>query len=331
MNTISRRACLAGLTAAAAGLPGLSALAQAQEKAQEKAAAPSSAPTILPPDPNTKTPDYKAPAGAVDTHTHIFGPNSKYPYAQTRSYTPPDAPLEMFRELHAKIGITRAVIVNATVHGRDNRVITDAIAQSNGAYKGIANVDETITDKELLALTEGGIKGCRFTFLGRLGGRPDMAKFNAVVDKIKGYGWHVDLYLEPEIIAEFVPILRQLPVPYVIDHMGTVKAAGGLEQKPFTALVELIRTDDKSWIKITGPERMSATGAPYLDTVPFAQALIAAAPERCLWGTDWPHPNVKTMPNDGVLVDLIPQFAPDPKQQQKLLVDNPVRLFGFAS
>ncbi len=326
MAQISRRTCLAGLAATAtAGLPTGPAIAQ------DKAAAPSLTPTILPPDPNTKTPTYKAPVGAVDTHTHIFGPNSKYPYAAKRSYTPHDAPLEAFQEVHAKIGITRAVLVNATVHGLDNQVIVDAIAQSNGAYKGIANVDETTTDKELLALTEAGFKGCRFTFLGRLGGRPDMTKFNAVVDKIKAYGWHVDLYLEPAIIEEFAPILRKLPVPYVIDHMGTIKAAGGLEQKPFVALVELIRTDEKSWIKITGPERMTATGAPYADTVPFAQALIAAAPDRCLWGTDWPHPNVPAMPNDGVLVDLIPQFAPDPKQQHKLLVDNPVRLFGFAS
>ncbi|WP_415453940.1 amidohydrolase family protein [Azorhizobium caulinodans] len=324
MNRVSRRACLATLggAAAAATLP---SFAHAQNRTG------ADAPTILPPDPNTKTPSYKAPAGAVDAHTHIFGPGSKYPYAANRSYTPPDAPLEMFEALHAKIGIERAVLVNATVHGLDNRVITDAIAQSNGRYKGIANVDDTITDKELQALTDAGMKGCRFTFLGRLGGRPDMTKFHRIVDRIKAYGWHVDLYLEPEIIEEFVPILRALPLPYVIDHMGTVKASGGLEQKPFVALVELMRTDEKGWIKITGPERLSVAGSPFHDAVPFAQALIAAAPDRCLWGTDWPHPNVKVMPNDGVLVDLIPLYAPDVAQQHRLLVDNPVRLFGFSS
>ncbi|OYX82617.1 MAG: 2-pyrone-4,6-dicarboxylate hydrolase, partial [Azorhizobium sp. 35-67-5] len=142
---MSRRTCLAGL-AAAASTAGLSAMPAA---AQDKPA-PSLTPTILPPDPNTKTPTYKAPAGAVDTHTHIFGPNAKYPYSPKRSYTPHDAPLEAFREVHTKIGITRAVIVNATVHGKDNQVILDAIAQSKGAYKGIANVDETFTDAQLL-------------------------------------------------------------------------------------------------------------------------------------------------------------------------------------
>ena len=322
MPHISRRTCLAGLAATVGGLP-LAAMAQERTGAN--------APMIMGPDPNTKTPTFKAPAGSVDSHTHIFGPNSKYPYWEKRSYTPPDAPLEAFQEVHAKIGVERAVLVNATVHGPDNRPVTDAIAASGGRYKGVANVDETTTDKELQALTDGGVVGCRFTFLARLGGRPDMTKFNKIVDKVKAYGWHVDLYLEPAMIPEFVPLLRALPLPYVIDHMGAVKAAEGLQQAPFQALVELMRTDDKGWIKITGPERMSAMGAPFTDTVPFAQALIAAAPDRCVWGTDWPHPNVKVMPNDGDLVDLVPLYAPDAGQRQKLMVDNPVRLFGFPS
>lgn len=322
MTTLSRRTCLAAMAGAAAGLAG-------PAFAQDRTGA--NAPMIAGPDPNTRTPDYKAPAGSIDTHTHIFGPQAKYPYSDKRSYTPPDAGLDMFRELHAKIGVNRAVIVNATVYGRDNQVILDAIAGSNGLYKGIANVDETFTDKELQALTDGGVKGCRFTFLGRLGGRPDMTKFNRIVDRVKGYGWHVDLYFEPDMIEEFAPLLRALPVNYVIDHMGGIKAADGLQQKPMQALVDLVKTDEKAWIKITGPERMSAGPSPFHDTIPFAQALIAAAPDRCLWGTDWPHPNVKTMPNDGVLVDLVPLYAPDPAQQKKLMVDNAVRLYGFGS
>lgn len=322
MTTMSRRTCLAAMAGIAAGFAGPAG-------AQDKTGA--NAPMIAGPDPNTLTPSYKAPAGAVDTHTHIFGPQARYPYSEKRSYTPPDAGLDDFQAVHRKIGIERAVLVNATVYGRDNKVILDAIAANKGLYKGVANVDDSFTDKELQALTDGGVTGCRFTFLSRLGGRPDMTAFNRVVDRIKGFGWHVDLYFEPDMIEEFSPLLRALPLNYVIDHMGAIQAKGGIEQKPMQALVALLKSDEKAWIKITGPERMSAAPSPFHDTIPFAQALIAAAPDRCIWGTDWPHPNVKVMPNDGVLVDLIPLYAPDPAQQKKLLVANPTRLYGFSS
>jgi predicted TIM-barrel fold metal-dependent hydrolase len=319
---MNRRHCLGGFVAAT-GAVGLSSL----EGAWAQSAA---IPMIAGPDPDTHIVKFKAPRGSVDTHTHIFGPNARYPYAANRSYTPPDAPLEMFAALHAKIGIDRAVIVNATVHGTDNRPVTDAIAVSGGRYKGIANIVDTISDKELEALDKGGIRGCRFTFLARLGGMPDMTKFNRIVDKIKGLGWHVDLYLESTMMVDFAPILRQLPVSYVIDHMGAIKAAQGLDQPAMLALLDLQR-DEKCWVKISGPERMSASGPPFHDAVPFAQMLIAGAPDRVIWGSDWPHPNVKIMPNDGDLVDLIPLYAPDEKIRHKLLVDNPVRLFGFAA
>ena len=172
--------------------------------------------------------------------------------------------------------------------------------------------------------------GCRFTFLRRLGRTPDMSAFHRVVDKIKGFGWHVDIYLEPGTVPDFAPILSNLPVPYVIDHMGTVKAAkGGIDQPGFTALLDLAGRDEKCWVKITGLERTSATGAPFLDAVPFAKKLVETIPDRVLWGTDWPHPNVPTMPNDGDLVDLVPLYAPDPAVQQKLLVDNAARLYKF--
>lgn len=309
------------LAAVGAGTIGLALQAKAGD---------SPVPTIAGPDPDTHRPAFKAPAGAVDTHTHIFGPNARYPYAAKRSYTPPDAPLEMFQALHARIGIDRAVIVNATVHGRDNRPVTDAIAVGGGRYKGIANVDDGMSDAELEALARAGICGCRFTFLSRLGGKPDMAAFRRVVDRIKGLGWHVDLYLEPEMIAELAPTLRALPLPYVLDHMGTISAAGRIDQPAFRALLDL-QSDEKCWVKITGPERMSASGPPFHDTVPFARKLIETAPDRVLWGTDWPHPNVKVMPNDGDLVDLVPLYAPDAGQRKKLLIDNPARLYGFAS
>jgi predicted TIM-barrel fold metal-dependent hydrolase len=286
-------------------------------------------PTIDPPDPNPEVPDFKLPPKSCDTHTHIFGPASRYPFAPNRPYNAPEAPLEAFRALHEKIGVERCVIVNATVHGTDNRVVTDAIAQSGGAYRGIANVSDEMSDKELSALDKGGIRGCRFAFLKRLGGVGDMNKFNRIVHRVAELGWHVDVYFEPGTIGEFASTLSALPAPYVIDHMGTVLAAKGLDDPSFKALLDLQAKDEKCWVKITGLERASAGGKPFHDAVPFARQLIDNAPDRVLWGTDWPHPNVKIMPNDGEIVDLIPLYAPDPAIRHKLLVENPARLFKF--
>jgi predicted TIM-barrel fold metal-dependent hydrolase len=289
-----------------------------------------SAPTIPPPHPDPHIPSFKLPPKACDTHCHIFGPNDRYPYVPERPYTPPDAPLEMFRALHDRLGVERAVIVNATPHGRDNRVVTDAIAHSKGRYKGVANVDETFSDQELRRLAEAGITGCRFTFLPRLGRMPDMSSFDRIVERIAALDWHVDLYLPASLLADFRPRLTALPVPYVLDHMGVVDASLGLGQPAFLGLLDLLRNDEKCWVKVTCPERISRAGPPFHDVAPFGRALIDAAPDRVLWGTDWPHPNVPVMPDDGDLVDLIPLYAPDPAVQHKLLVENPACLFRFA-
>jgi 2-pyrone-4,6-dicarboxylate lactonase len=321
-----RRTFLTGATCVGA----ISALAGRQSQGAETPTAQTrSIPEIAGPDKNTKTPAFKAPAGAIDTHCHIFGPAAQYPFSPTRPYTPPDAPLPMFRALHEKIGVQRAVIVNATLHGFDNRVVTDAIAQSDGKYKGVANINNAMSDAELSSLDKAGIRACRFAFLKRLGGVGDMNVFKRLVERAASIGWHVDVYLEPGTIREFIPILSALPATYVIDHMGTVSAAKGLDDPEFKALLNLQKNDEKCWIKITGLERASASGPPFHDAVPFAKALIGNAPDRVIWGTDWPHPNVKIMPNDGDLVDLIPLYAPEPAIQQKLLVDNPARLFKF--
>ena len=288
------------------------------------------APMIAGPDPNPRTPAFRLPKGSVDTHCHIFGPVARYPYSPDRPYTPPEAPLAAFSDLHRKIGVDRAVIVNATVYGRDNEVVLDAIAQSDGAYRGIGNVDDKTTEAELAVLDKGGFDGCRFTFLSRLGGVPDMGTFDRVVERIAPLGWHVDLYLEAKTLAAYAPKLRALPIRYVIDHMGLVNAADGLDQPGFKALLALLASDDKCWVKITGPERISATGAPFRDAAPYAAKLIETAPDRVIWGTDWPHPNVKFMPNDGDLVDLVPLYTADAALQRKLLVENPDRLFRFA-
>jgi len=287
-------------------------------------------PTIAPPHPDPRVPAFRLPPKTCDTHCHIFGPDRLYPYVPERPYTPPDAPLEMFRALHDRLGIERAVIVNATPHGRDNRVVTDAIAQSGGRYKGIANIDESFGERELAELATAGIMGCRFTFLPRLGQIPDLAAFDRIVARIAPLGWHVDLYLPASLIPALGSRLTKLPVPYVLDHMGVVDASLGLNQPGFVALLDLVRRDEKCWVKVTCPERISRAGPPFHDVVPFARALIEVAPERVLWGTDWPHPNVPVMPDDGDLVDLVPLYAPDPGLRHKLLVENPARLFGFA-
>lgn len=285
--------------------------------------------TITGPDPNTRIPNFKLPPLACDSHTHIFGPGHKYPYAPGRSYTPPDAPLEMFQELHAKLGIERAVIVNASVHGTDNRVAADAIAVSGGRYRAVANLDAGVTDQELESLHRGGFRGCRFNFVRHLGGVPDMRAFERMLARIAPLGWHVDLHFDAIDLPAYAPMLRHLPVRYTIDHMGRVKAAEGMEQKPFQALIRLMTEDEKCWVKVCGCERVSAQGAPFVDAAPFARRIVETAPERVVWGTDWPHPNVARMPNDGDLVDFIPRFMPEPELQRRVLVDNPARLFEF--
>ena len=322
---MNRREYMQGI----AGLVGAVALTRSAAAA-DGPGSPSSAPMIAGPDPNTKTPTYKAPKGAVDSHCHIFGPQSLYPYVAKRSYTPPEAPLSKFRELHRKIGIERAVIVNPTVHGFDNRPVTDAIAQSNGNYRGLANVNDRMTDRELEDLARAGIKGCRFIFIQRLKATPDMTVFDRTVQRIGHLGWHVDLYLQATALEAWEPRLRALPVDYVLDHMALVNAAEGLEQPGFKKLLALLASDHKCHVKIIGPERISKAGKPFHDAIPFARKIIETAPDRVIWGTDWPHPNVKIMPNDGDLVDMIPLYAPDPALQHKLLVENPDRLFGFA-
>ena len=277
------------------------------------------------PDPDTRIPAFRLPPLACDAHCHIFGPGDRYPYAPDRSYTPPDAPLEMFAALHAKIGVERAVIVNASVHGTDNRVALDAIAQSNGRYRAVANLDGSITETGIEELHQGGFRGCGFNFVRHLGGVPDMTVFDRIVAMVAPYGLHFDAVDLPDYAA----VLQRLPLPYTIDHMGRVLASDGVQQKPFDTLLALLKRDEKCWVKISGAERVSTAGPPFHDAVPFARGLVEAAPDRIIWGTDWPHPNVRVMPNDGDLVDLIPLFAPEPELQHRILVTNPARLFGF--
>lgn len=272
------------------------------------------------------------PADACDTHVHVYGPANIYPYSDDRRYTPPDAPAEMLEKLHRHLGVDRAVIVQATVHGHDNRAMLNAVSRAPDRYRGIALVHGDVTPVELKALHKGGVRGVRFSFVPHLGGPPDLDMVKRVADRIAPLGWHLQVYLEAEDLAHYRSFLETLQLPFVIDHMGRVKAENGLEQEPLATLVDLLK-NERAWVKLSGPERISAslsTGEfPYVDTVPFARQLIAAAPDRVLWGTDWPHPNVREIPDDGKLVDLLPRYTADTRLLHKLLVDNPTRLYWY--
>ncbi|MBR0666155.1 amidohydrolase family protein [Roseomonas hellenica] len=283
--------------------------------------------TCKAPDPDTRTPSHRLPPGACDAHCHVFGPASVFPYAPDRAYTPPDAPYEALVKLHGILGVERAVIVHASCHGSDMRVTLDGIARSGGRMRGVAVVDPGVTDTELAALDAGGIRGVRFNFVKHLGGMPDMMCFERVLAQVEPLGWHVVLHLDAEDVVELAPRIARIRIPFVIDHMGRVQAKKGLEQAPFRQLLELMR-NPLAWVKICGAERVSSEGAPFRDAVPFARALVAAAPDRVLWGTDWPHPNIAgDMPNDGDLVDLLAEAVPEEALRRQVLVDNPTRLY----
>lgn len=286
-------------------------------------------PSCMPPDPNTRAPAFKAPPGTTDTHCHVFGPHVRFPYHPDAPYWPPDAPKEKLAALHARIGVERAVIVQASCHDVWNDVVLDAIASSGGRYRGVAVVDETFTEKDFQRLHDGGVRGVRFNFVAHLGGVPDLAVMDTVLERIAPLGWHVVLHFDAKDIPAFGARVRAIRLPVVIDHMGRVPAKDGLDQEPFRVLLDFMKNEN-IWVKICGSERISAAGPPFDDAVPFARKLIEAAPERILWGTDWPHPNItKFMPNDGDLMDMVPKFAPEPELQRKILVENPARLYGF--
>jgi 2-pyrone-4,6-dicarboxylate lactonase len=269
------------------------------------------------------------PPGACDAHCHIFGPAARFPFSPSRTYTPPDASLEDFERLQDRLGLARAVFVQASCHGTDNRAMLDALRRGAGRYAGVAMVDDDVTDDELADLNDAGVRGIRFNFVAHLGGAPDLDSFWPLVRRVAALGWHVVLHFDAQDLPTYTGLLDRMPCPYVIDHMARVDAAAGLEQPPFVALLDLM-SDERCWVKVSGAERLTADGQPpYDDVVPYARALIAAAPDRVLWGTDWPHPNVRHMPDDRDLLDLLADYAPDDATRHRILVDNPQRLYDF--
>ena len=266
------------------------------------------------------------PPLSCDAHCHVFGPAAVFPYAPDRRYTPEDAPKEALIALHDRLGLQRAVIVQASCHGADNRAMVDCLRHDPARFRGVSILDGTATEALVAELDQAGVRGVRFNFVKHLGGAPDMAVFDRVLAIVRPFGWHVVLHLDAPDIAELAPMIERLPMTKVIDHMGRAPAKAGIDQEPFRILLGLARREDV-WVKVSGAERIA--DPPFTAAVPFARALMEVAPDRVLWGTDFPHPNLKHEVDEADLVDLLADYG-DADALHQLLVTNPARLYGFA-
>jgi len=279
--------------------------------------------------PSPTKPTFRPPPGAVDAHCHVFGPGDVFPYAPERKYTPCDAPKEKLWELRDYLGFERNVIVQATCHGADNRALVDALKTSNDRARGVATVKQNVTDEELQALDAAGVRGVRFNFVKRLVDTTPREVLLSIAERIKPLGWHIVIYFEAAELHELYDFFTSLPTTVVVDHMGRPDVTKPLDGPEFELFVRLMRENSNFWSKVSCPERLSKSGPDgYDDVVPFARRIVETFPDRVLWGTDWPHPNMKShMPDDGKLVDFIPRIAPTAELQRKLLVDNPMALY----
>jgi 2-pyrone-4,6-dicarboxylate lactonase len=286
-------------------------------------------PDWLPFHPHPSKPKFVAPPGAVDAHCHVFGPGRVFPFAPERKYTPCDAPKEKLWALRDFLGFERNVIVQATCHGADNRALVDALRSSAGRARGVATVTADVTDAQLRELDAAGIRGVRFNFVKRLVDTTPRDVLMSVARRIAPLGWHVVIYFEAQELPELYDFFSSLPTPVVIDHMGRPDVSRPPDGAEFELFLKLMREHTHFWSKVSCPERLSKVGPPsYEDVVPFARRVVESFPDRVLWGTDWPHPNMKShMPDDGQLVDFIPKIARTAELQRKLLVDNPLRLY----
>ena len=275
-----------------------------------------------------KTPYFVLPSGAVDAHCHVFGPSPEFPFAPERKYTPCNAGKEDLFALRDHLGFSRNVIVQATCHGKDNSAMIDACRAGGDLARGIASVGADITPEELAEMHDAGVRGVRFNFVKRLVDATPKEVFIAIAEKIQEFGWSIVVYFEAADLEELAPFLKQLPGIVVVDHMGRPDVTKGVDHPDFARFINLMAENENIWAKVTCPERLTATGAPYDDVVPYYQAIVNRFEDRVLWGTDWPHPNMKShMPDDGALVDYIPRIARNSEQQYKLLVANPMQLY----
>ena len=276
----------------------------------------------------TSRPSWRAPPGAADCHCHVFGPYGRHPLSPGRSYTPPEASIADYLGMLDTIGLSRTVIVQPSVYGTENAATLDAV-EAIGLHRAraVVVVDENTSDAGLAAMAGRGARGVRFNAVS--GNGAPLEQLERLASRVAPLGWHVQLYAHAEALPGLEPALRRLPVPVVVDHMGGVKAAaGGVEHPGFRSLLRLL--DGGAWVKLSGYR--SSAGAPYADVAPMARALLSAAPDRCVWGTDWPHPSLRDpaeVPDDGELLDALGAWAPDEAARRAVLVDNPARLYGF--
>lgn len=279
--------------------------------------------------PNPSKPVFRVPPGSVDAHCHVFGPGDVFPYAPERKYTPCDAPADQLFALRDLLGFERNVIVQATCHGSDNRALVDALRRAEGRARGIATVRADVSDQELRALDAAGVRGVRFNFVRRLADSVPREALLTIAQRIATLGWHVVIYFEAAELPTLYDFFGSLPTVVVVDHMGRPDVRQPVEGPEFGLFLRLMRENPNFWSKVSCPERLSCSGPPdYADVVPFARRLVEQFPDRVLWGTDWPHPNLKGhMPDDGKLVDYIPSIATTADLQRQLLVDNPLRLY----
>jgi 2-pyrone-4,6-dicarboxylate lactonase len=282
------------------------------------------------------TPRFQLPDGAVDAHCHVFGPGAEFPYAPERKYTPCDAGKAELFALRDRLGFSRNVVVQATCHGDDNRAMVDACRASGGRARGVATVRRSITDEQLKDLHDAGVRGVRFNFVKRLVDFTPRDELMEIAQRVKALGWHVVIYFEAPDLPELWDFFSALPTTVVVDHMGRPDVTKPVDGPEFALFLRFMREHPFVWSKVTCPERLSVSGPPalngepepYRDVIPFARRVVEEFPDRVLWGTDWPHPNLKDhMPDDGLLVDVIPRIAPTAELRQRLLVDNPMRLY----
>ena len=285
-------------------------------------------PDYLPFHPDPKTPGFRLPAGAVDAHCHVFGPAAEFPFAPERKYTPVDASKDQLFALRDHLGLSRNVIVQATCHGRDNSALIDALRASDGRARGVAVVGPDIGDDELDEMHAAGVRGVRFNFLKRLVDDTPHEVFERIAARVARLGWHIVVYFEAEQLETIAPLIARLPGIVVVDHMGRPDVSQSVDGPEFARFRDFMAAQPDLWVKVSCPERLTLAGPPYDDVVPFARRLVQDFPDRVLWGTDWPHPNMKShMPDDGLLVDQIPRLAPTEELRRKLLIDNPMRLY----
>ena len=281
-----------------------------------------------PPDPHPKKPKLVLPHCACDTHVHLFGDEAKFPLAVDATYSSRPATPEMLIALQEKVGLSRAVVVSGGAYGRNYAMLEDALTRFPDRFRGVALMPEETRPEEFARLTKLGVRGLRFISAARGSVLP--AIHGGVAQRAADHGWHVQFYPRGTDLVEHALRLLALPNTLVLDHFASIPAEGGIDQPAFTTLLRMLDTG-RVWVKISGPMRCTPQEYPYAPVTALARALVAHAPERLVWGTDWPHVNMndRQMPNDGDLVDLLSEWVPDAATRKRILVDNPCALYGF--